>query len=97
MIDISSLAKYAELKRQISSLEAQAKELQPAVLSALSATGAIAAEGYQLKLKTRKSWKYPQSVQEAADKLKLEKLKAEADGTAAFTESTYIECKLSDG
>lgn len=97
MINISVLSKYAALKRQMAELDAQLSELKPAVLETLATSGPVAAEDYEIRLKSRKTWSYPKTVATAEKKLKALRLKAQIEETATFTESQYIECKLADG
>ncbi|MGI8933211.1 MAG: hypothetical protein ACR2FS_03970 [Phormidesmis sp.] len=93
----TALNKYAKLKRQIIALEAQLKELQPELLLVLSEAGSVSAKNSMFSLKKRKRWTYPAKVLQLAEKLKVAKQQTEAAGTATCTETTYIECKLSDG
>lgn len=97
MINISVLSKYAALKRQIAELDAQLNDLKPAVLKTLATSGPVAAEDYEIRLKSRKIWSYPETVVTAEKKLKALRSNAQIQETATFTESQYIECKLADG
>jgi hypothetical protein len=96
MINITPLNEYAQIKRQIAELEAQLTALKPEVLATLSESGPVAADGYEIKLKSRKQWAYPKTVMNAETRLKAMRLKAQGDGKATCTETSYIECKLKD-
>lgn len=96
MTSLSAFNKYAKLKRQMLALEEQLKALQPELLTVLSASGPVTAKGSQFCLKKRKRWIYPERVLKLTEKLKVAKQQAELAGTATHTETTYIECKLTD-
>ena len=96
MKSLSLLNKYAELKRQIIVLEAQMNELKPAVLEQLIPGGSVESKHYKISLKSRKSWNYRKAIITAEKKVKAMKAAAQIEGTATYTESQYIECKLLD-
>ena len=85
---------YADLKAQIKSLEAKAKEIQPEVMAVVKqADGELSVNGVKLSIATRKRYTYPAHVEAMADSLKQARNNAEIDGYATAIETEYLVCR----
>ena len=87
------LARYAELKANIATLENEAGVLKVEI------EGVMQREGKDLlpsiygdfKIEGRKTWKYPASVTRIEEDLKVAKFEAEEKGTASFVEKKFLK------
>lgn len=103
VVKYSILEKYAEIKKQIKALEAQAKEMESEVIKTVDDV-----EGREKKIETTygkfqlmgyKRWEYSPELQDkeslVKEQIKLMKHKEESDGKATLLADGYIlKCTL---
>lgn len=90
------LNKYAELKLKAKALEQELEELNPQVLSIMQETAVEEIEVGdlgKLTMASRRTWVYPEFIQEKEKELKKEKKEAEQTGTADYSEKHYVMFK----
>jgi len=94
-MDIQIFKDYAEVKRQISALEEQAKLLQGAVMQELEKSGKTKEETEfgRFSIASRKNYKYSPKVEELEEKVELAKIKEREKGIAKVTETHYLMYK----
>jgi len=87
------LRRHAEIAISIKALETEKDLTKDIILEILRTDldGKFAVDDLgTLSIGTRKKWEYPAVVADIEDALKEAKKNAEADGTAAFTESEFL-------
>lgn len=92
----TSLERYEEIKLQIKALEAEAKELEPAISSVLNKLkeGQIRTDRGLFYLTSRISYKYSKKVEKKAEELKELKHKEEESGVAKSTEKQSLSYRV---
>lgn len=87
------LRKYAETKELIKGLNEKLDELKPEIEEYMRQEDAekIDTSFGLFVLKARRTYEYPQELQEREAKLKEDKLKAEQVGTANYQEKNYLQ------
>jgi len=90
------LESYAELKLKAKELDAQLEELNPQVLEIMKESAVEEIEigdlG-KLTMASRRTWVYPEFIQEKEKELKKEKKEAEQTGSADYSEKHYVMFK----
>lgn len=92
-LDRQVFERYAQVKNQIKALETEAKEIADEVVAEMAdaEVDTVTDEAIgSFYFTTRKSWEYPKYVQEAEEKYKELKEKAETIGEATYTESKSL-------
>ena len=98
--DEHTLIRYMEIKAEMKRLEAEMRQLQPALLSALWEEPENRTEfgGHELVIGTRKTYAYSPAVEALQDELKALKRREEATGLATVTRHTsYVMCRALRG
>lgn len=86
---------YAKLKAAEKELKTQIDEMSSQVLEAMGGNDEVELEGYGTFVRAnRRSWTYPQPIQQAEDDLKKAKKTAEQTGNASYTENSYLRFNL---
>ena len=83
---------YAVLESQIAALEAKKDQLRPAILEKMIAEGVDKVETAvgKFSVTKRKTWTYPEEVNEIGEEFKAAKAKAESTGEATYEESESL-------
>jgi len=87
------LNKYAYLKLKVKALEEEMDELNPQVLEIMKESAVEEIEVGdlgKLTMASRRTWIYPEFIQEKEKELKREKKEAEQTGTADYSEKHYV-------
>ena len=86
---------YANLQRQIKTLEAQSNALKADILASMPDKRYTAADGSQFSISYRKKWNYTAAVIEAEEMLKGMKKAEEKTGAATYEETPVLSVKVS--
>lgn len=94
-MDIQIFKDYADIKRQISTLEDQAKVLQVGVVAEMEKAGKTKEETEfgRFSIASRKNYKYSAKVEVLEEKVELAKIKEREQGVAKVTETNYLMYK----
>jgi hypothetical protein len=85
------LERYANLKNLIRDAEAQIKEIQPEVLEIMGDNEELSTDFGTFTIGHRRTYKYPESIVEAEEKLKAAKKEVEQTGIGcSYTENPYL-------
>lgn len=86
---------YAKLKAAEKELKAQIDEMSPQVLEAMGDNDEVELEGYGTFVRAnRRSWTYPQPIQQAEADLKVAKKTSEQTGEASYEENPYLRFNI---
>ena len=85
-----NFTRYAELKLQIASLEAQIEELQPLILAEMPDKPVELTDVGVFSVGSRKTWKYTDATELVREKLKSFEKVEQQTGAARFTEKPYL-------
>lgn len=91
-IDRTKFERYAEIKKAIKAMEAEAKEIQDEVVAEMATNQLkkVESDFGTFFFTARKSWQYPAYVTEAEAHYKELKEKAETIGEATYTETQSL-------
>lgn len=92
---MDKFTEYANLQRQIKTLEAQASAMKTDILASMPDTRYTAADGSQFSISYRKKWNYTADVIEAEEMLKGMKKAEEKAGAATYEETPVLSVKVS--
>lgn len=90
---------YASIDAQIKALESKKAQLRPHIIEMMIEKGEkkVETEVGSFSRSTTKTWTYPETITDLADKLKAAKAKAESTGEATYEEAprlTFTPVKL---
>lgn len=90
-----TFAQYAKIKHQIKELTAEAKELEPEIVSGMVELGVdkVKTEFGGFTLTTRKTWSYSEKVTALEEQVKVLKAQEESGGVATFEEKKGLMFK----
>lgn len=83
---------YAVLESQIAALEAKKDQLRPSILKKMIEDGMTKVDTAvgKFSVTKRKTWTYPEEVNELGEEFKAAKAKAESTGEATYEESDSL-------
>lgn len=95
MIDKKTLARYAELKVSIQTMDDELGLLKDEIVAGMREVGAdkLDADYGTFSLAVKKTWKYSPVVESLGEQLDITKKQEQADGTAECEENKYLVFK----
>jgi len=85
--------RYEDIKTEIRKLETEAEEIAPKIISLVPEDKELQGEKGYFYIQKRNKWKYSPALTNAEKKLKEDKKREEADGTAEATATPVLYYK----
>ena len=91
-LQADTLRQYIEFSRQIKDLEAKREALQGSIMDGLDElnTNTLKTDDGIFTIAKRKTWYFPQHIEEAVEEAKLLKEQYKESGKGKFTEKPYL-------